>query len=85
MGRPRHRPSSCDAWDEGWSLPLVLSPLVQRDWRRHRAKGDVFAFAPTISSLETNINQLLKPMLIAAMNEASVFENDVSYHSESIL
>jgi hypothetical protein len=28
MGRPRHRPSSCDAWDEGWSLPVVLSPLV---------------------------------------------------------
>jgi hypothetical protein len=23
------------------------SPLVQRVWRRHRAKGGVFAFAPT--------------------------------------
>jgi hypothetical protein len=23
------------------------SPLAQRDWRRHRAKGSVFAFAPT--------------------------------------
>jgi hypothetical protein len=49
MGRPRHRPSSCDAWDEGWSLP-VLFPLVQRDWRMHRAKGGVFAFAPTRGS-----------------------------------
>jgi hypothetical protein len=29
------------------SLPVVLSPLVQRGWRRHRAKGGVFAFAPT--------------------------------------
>jgi hypothetical protein len=28
------------------SLP-VLSPLAQRGWRRHRAKGGVFAFAPT--------------------------------------
>jgi hypothetical protein len=26
----------------------VLSPLVQRGWRRHRAKGSVFAFAPTL-------------------------------------
>jgi hypothetical protein len=30
-------------------LPVVLSPLVQRGWRRHRAKGGVFAFAPTHS------------------------------------
>jgi hypothetical protein len=29
------------------SLPVVLSSLVQRGWRRHRAKGGVFAFAPT--------------------------------------
>jgi hypothetical protein len=29
------------------SLPVVLSLLVQRGWRRHRAKGGVFAFAPT--------------------------------------
>jgi hypothetical protein len=49
MGRPRRRPSSCGMLDEGWSLPVVLSPLVQRDWRRHRAKGSVFAFAPTTS------------------------------------
>jgi hypothetical protein len=25
MGRPRHRPSSCDAWDEGLSLPVAVS------------------------------------------------------------
>jgi hypothetical protein len=31
------------------SLPVVLSPLVQRGWRRHRAKGGVFAFAPTFA------------------------------------
>jgi hypothetical protein len=30
------------------SLPVVLSSLVQRGWRRHRAKGGVFAFAPTV-------------------------------------
>jgi hypothetical protein len=29
------------------SLPVVLSPLVQRGRRRPRAKGGVFAFAPT--------------------------------------
>jgi hypothetical protein len=31
------------------SLPVVLSPLVQRGRRRHRAKGGVFAFAPTFA------------------------------------
>jgi hypothetical protein len=31
------------------SLSVVLSPLVQRGWRRHQAKGAVFAFAPTLS------------------------------------
>jgi hypothetical protein len=30
------------------SLPVVLPPLVQRGRRRHRAKGGVFAFAPTL-------------------------------------
>jgi hypothetical protein len=30
------------------SLPVVLSPLVQRVRRRPRAKGGVFAFAPTV-------------------------------------
>jgi hypothetical protein len=30
------------------SLPVVLSSLVQRGWRRHRAKGGVFTFAPTL-------------------------------------
>jgi hypothetical protein len=29
------------------SLPVVLSQLVQQGRRRHRAKGGVFAFAPT--------------------------------------
>jgi hypothetical protein len=33
------------------SLPVVLFPLVQRGRRRHRAKGCVFAFAPTSSHL----------------------------------
>jgi hypothetical protein len=32
------------------SLPVVLSPLVQRGLRRHRAKGGVFAFAPTLTN-----------------------------------
>jgi hypothetical protein len=31
------------------SLPVVLSPLVQQVRRRPRAKGGVFAFAPTFS------------------------------------
>jgi hypothetical protein len=31
------------------SLPIVLSPLVQRLQRRHQAKGGVFAFAPTFA------------------------------------
>jgi hypothetical protein len=29
------------------NLSVVLPPLVQRGWRRHRAKGGVFAFATT--------------------------------------
>jgi hypothetical protein len=33
------------------SLPVVLPPLVQRGRRRHRAKGGVFAFAPTHSQV----------------------------------
>jgi hypothetical protein len=31
------------------SLPVALSPLVQRGQRRPRAKGGVFAFAPTFA------------------------------------
>jgi hypothetical protein len=31
------------------SMPVVLSPLVQRVQRRPRAKGGVFAFAPTFA------------------------------------
>jgi hypothetical protein len=48
-GRPRRRPSSCSLSDEGCKLSVALLPLLQRDWRRHRAKGSVFAFAPTPS------------------------------------
>jgi hypothetical protein len=33
------------------SLPVVLSPLDQRPRRRPRAKGGVFAFAPTMRPL----------------------------------
>jgi hypothetical protein len=47
--RPRRRPSSYIVLDEGWRLPVVLSPLVQRNWQRHRAKGSVFAFALTFA------------------------------------
>jgi hypothetical protein len=47
-GRPRRKPSSCSVLDEGWKLLVASAPLVQRDWRRHRAKGSVFAFAPTM-------------------------------------
>jgi hypothetical protein len=39
MGRPRCRPSSCGALDEGWSLPVVLSPLVQRDLAKASSEG----------------------------------------------
>jgi hypothetical protein len=48
-GRPHCRPSSCSLSDEGCELPVALLPLLQRDWRRHRAKGSVFAFAPTFA------------------------------------
>jgi hypothetical protein len=42
------------------SLPVVLSPLVQRGWQRHRAKGGVFVFAPTRAFQEDN-SCLLSP------------------------
>jgi hypothetical protein len=48
-GRPRRRPSSCSVLDEGWKLSVALAPLVWQDRRRHRAKGSVFAFAPTFA------------------------------------
>jgi hypothetical protein len=35
------------------SLPVVLSPLDQRLRRRPRAKGGVFAFAPTLDNANT--------------------------------
>jgi hypothetical protein len=48
-GRPRRRSLSCGVLDEGWKLPVASPPLVRRDRRRHRAKGSVFAFAPTFA------------------------------------
>jgi hypothetical protein len=36
------------------SLPVVLSPLAQRVRRRPRAKGGVFAFAPTTTQCHAN-------------------------------
>jgi hypothetical protein len=41
------------------NLPVVLPPLVQRGWRRHRAKGGVFAFAPTISGSDLCVADFL--------------------------
>jgi hypothetical protein len=63
-GRPRCGPSSCSVVDKGSSLwAFVLqckgrrvetvghfASLVQRVWRRHRAKGSVCAFAPTANT-----------------------------------
>jgi hypothetical protein len=49
-GQPRRWPSSCSLSDEGCELPVALLPLSQQDWRRHRAKGSVLAFAPTVSA-----------------------------------
>jgi hypothetical protein len=42
------------------SLPVVLSPLVQRVRRRPRAKGGVNAFAPTLAELKTQLQDLLE-------------------------
>jgi hypothetical protein len=41
------------------SLPVVLSPLVQRLRQRHRAKGGVFAFAPTLSAPDLALGTVL--------------------------
>jgi hypothetical protein len=38
------------------NLPVVLSPLVQRGRRRHRAKGGVFAFAPTLPFASNHVS-----------------------------
>jgi hypothetical protein len=46
--RPRRWPSSCSVLDEGCKQSVALPLLVQRGWRRPRAKGSVFAFAPTV-------------------------------------
>jgi hypothetical protein len=39
------------------SLPVVLSPLVQRGRRRRRAKGGVFAFARTFALRGTSLTK----------------------------
>jgi hypothetical protein len=59
LTRPRDRMTSSWAFVQRRvgrrvSLPVVLSSLVQRGWRRHRAKGGVFAFAPTTGFLATS-------------------------------
>jgi hypothetical protein len=56
-GRPRRRPSFCSVLDEGWKLPVALPPLVRRDWQRQRAKGSVFAFAPTFALRGTSLTK----------------------------
>jgi hypothetical protein len=43
------------------SMPIVLSPLVQRVRRRPRAKGGVFAFAPTFALRGTSSTIHLVP------------------------
>jgi hypothetical protein len=60
IGRPRRRPSSCSVLDEGWKLSVALPPLVRRDWRRQRAKGSVFAFAPTLGQTDLPRGRLLR-------------------------
>jgi hypothetical protein len=47
--QPHRRPSSCSVLDKEWKLPVALPPLVRWDRRKHRAKGSVFAFAPTFA------------------------------------
>jgi hypothetical protein len=72
MVRPRRRPSSCSEIGEGWRLPVVLPPLVQRDWRRHRAKGSVFTFAPTRSNGYSANGRLQKSTVNSATARAEV-------------
>jgi hypothetical protein len=45
--------------DEGWELPVVLPPLMQRDWQRHRARGSVFAFTPTNGKKKRRIKKII--------------------------
>jgi hypothetical protein len=44
------------------SLLVILPPLVQRGRRRHRAKGGVFAFAPTICFTKVRFLQTYSPL-----------------------
>jgi hypothetical protein len=68
MGRPRRRPSSCGVLDEGWKLPVASPPLVRRDRRRHRAKGSVFAFAPTTALKSCKLSVPSAPLCSQAPN-----------------
>jgi hypothetical protein len=45
------------------SLPVVLSPLDQRPQRRPRAKGIVFAFAPTAQKNDEKISEIRRLIL----------------------
>jgi hypothetical protein len=58
------------------SLPVVLSPLVQRGRRRHRAKGGVFAFAPT-TRLPIHSNDIIYP--------SSSLHNTLNWYNPSLL
>jgi hypothetical protein len=70
-GRPCCGPSSCSVVDEGsslWTFVLQCSgqrvetaghfaSLVQRVWRRHRAKGSVCTFAPTRKATSPTLHE----------------------------
>jgi hypothetical protein len=51
------------------SLPVVLSPLVQRLQRRHRAKGGVFAFTPTVGTIYPNMKDFRLAVRQYAINK----------------
>jgi hypothetical protein len=55
------------------NLPVVLSPLVQRGRRRHRAKGGIFAFAPTM------IHMLCVLMIHIGMDQFDITISMVNY------
>jgi hypothetical protein len=71
-GRPRRRPSSCGVLDEGWKLLVASPPLVRRDRQRHRAKGSVFAFAPTIIQHLFHSVYILVPIRLNSMVHLSM-------------
>jgi hypothetical protein len=51
---------------KGKSAGRLASGSSQRGWRRHRAKAGVFAFAPTISSIDLLIPHYLKEILLTS-------------------